>query len=207
LLESSMAAGSSSGAALDKELGRALVEGHPDALTRAFRRYHSMVHSILRRGLGPQADVEDVVQDVFLALFRSARGLRDANAVRPFVVGIALHMLRQEQRRRKRRSRTSELRFTALTAVGDGPATSYAVIKLKRLLHRLSEQERASLLLRFGHGMTVTEVAEALQVSEPTAKRRLSRARESLGAWAARDEFLFSYLRGAKVSLTAGMDC
>jgi RNA polymerase sigma-70 factor, ECF subfamily len=206
LLESSMAAGSS-GTALDKELGRALVEGHPDALTRAFRRYHPMVHSILRRGLGPEADVEDVVQDVFLALFRGARGLRDANAVRPFVVGIALHMLRQEQRRRKRRHRVSELRFTVLTAVGDGPATSYAVIKLKRLLQRLSDQERASLLLRFGHGMTVTEVAETLQVSEPTAKRRLSRARETLGAWAARDEFLLSYLRGAKVSLTAGMDC
>lgn len=207
MLESSNAAGPSSGAVLDKELGLALVEGRPDAITRAFRRYHPMVHAILRRGLGTEADVEDVVQDVFLALFRSARALRDANAVRPFVIGIALHMLRQEQRRRKRRSRTAELRFVALTAVGDGPATSYAVIKLKRLLHRLSDQERASLLLRFGHGMTVTEVAEALQVSEPTAKRRLSRARESMGAWAARDEFLLSYLSGSRVSLTAGMDC
>ena len=207
MLESSAAAQLPSNAATDRELARALVERRPDAVAQAFRRFSPMVRSILRRGLGPEHDLEDVVQEVFLGLFRRAHALRDMSALRPFVIGITLHLLRQEQRRRKRRRRANELRFVSHVAVGDGPAASYAIIKLNRLLQRLSEQERESFVLRFGHGMTVTEVADALRVSEPTAKRRLSRARESLGQWAARDEFLFSYLRGVKISLTSGMEC
>ena len=207
MLESSAVTSSLSNAASDRELGKALVERRPDAVAQAIVRYAPMVRNILRRGLGPQQDVEDVVQEVFFGLFKRAHALRDVGSLRPFVIGITLHLLRQEQRRQKRRRRASELGSLEHRAVGDGPATSYAIIKLNRLLQRLSEQERASFVLRFGHGMTVTEVAEALRVSEPTAKRRLARARESLGVWATRDEFLFSYLRGVKVSLTSGMEC
>lgn len=206
MLESA-ATPSLSNVASDRELGQALVERRPDAVAQAIRRYAPMVRNILRRSLGPEHDVEDVVQEVFLGLFRRAHALRDVGSLRPFVIGITLHLLRQEQRRQKRHRRASELRFVTHGAVGDGPATSYAIIKLNRLLQRLSEQERASFVLRFGHGMTVTEVAEALRVSEPTAKRRLARARESLGLWAARDEFLISYLRGSKISLTSAMEC
>ena len=208
MLEAS-AAVTTTGAVTDKQLGKALIERRPEAMPAAWRRYYPMVHRMLRRALGAQADIEDVVQEVFLSLFRSAPALRDSDALRPFVIGITRHTLRQEYKRKTRRLHLAAAYHPLVdnTPFGSGPATSYAIIKLKRLLLRLTEQERASLVFRFGHGMTVTEVAEALGVSEPTAKRRLLRARESLCDWAARDPFLRSYVRGQNISLIAGMDC
>jgi RNA polymerase sigma factor (sigma-70 family) len=195
--------------ATDKELGQALIERHPDALPAAWRRYCPMVQRMLRRALG-SSDLEDLVQDVFSCLFRRAHALRDADAIRPFVIGITRHTAFRERRRRMRRDRLAiecSPRTPDAFGVGSGPATSYASIKLARLLQRLTEQERTSFVLRFGHGMTVPEVAGALRVSEPTAKRRLSRARECLGAWVANDPFLVSYLQGKNTALIAGMDC
>lgn len=185
-------------AATDQELGQALIERHPAALPLAWRRYYSMVFRMLKRGLGPDSDVEDLAQDVFLGLFKRAHKLRDAEAVRPFILGIARHTLCRERRRKLRRHRLA-LKFghqslEHLTVEGD-PAGRYAVVKLSDLLQRLTSQERSSFVLRFGYGLTVAEVAEALRVSEPTAKRRLSRARACLGAWAANNPLLLSYLR------------
>lgn len=197
-----------SDAATDKDLGQALIEQHPDALSIAWRRYYPMISRIVRRVLGAGRDVDDVVQDVFLCLFRRAPALRDAEAVRPFIIGITRHTLQRERRRRFRRRQLAQ-EYGPLAddpSVGGGAAASYAIIKLNHLLQRLSEQERASYVLRFGHGMTVTEVAQALRVSEPTAKRRLSRARECLGAWTANDPILLGYLRGENVVLSTAVD-
>jgi RNA polymerase sigma factor (sigma-70 family) len=198
-----------SDATTDEELGQALIEQHPDALPVAWRRYYPMISKMLRRALGAGRDTEDVVQDVFLCLFRRAPALRDASAVRPFIIGIVRHTLHRERRRRlRRRQLASEYGpLLADRSVGGGAAAGYAVIKLSDLLLRLTEQERTSFVLRFGHGMTVPEVAEELRVSEPTAKRRLSRARECLGAWAADDPFLLGYLRGKNAGLNSAVDC
>jgi RNA polymerase sigma factor (sigma-70 family) len=193
-----------------EELGRALIERRPDALPAAWRRYYPMVHRILRRALSTDGDVEDVAQDVFLCLLRRAHALRDSAAVCAFIVGITRHTLHREIKRRKRRRELaveSGLQARDATGVGAGPAESYASIRLNRLLQRLTEQERSSFVLRFGLGMTVPEVADALRVSEPTAKRRLSQARACLSVWAANDPFLSSYLRGGETGLGAAMDC
>jgi len=185
-------------AATDRELGQALIERHPAALPAAWRRYSPMVVRLLRRGLGPESDIDDLVQEVFLGLFKRAHKLREAEAVRPFIIGIARHMLYRERRRRMRRQRlvaTCGRQMADGPSVDADPAAYYAALKLNELLQRLTIQERSSFVLRFGYGMTVPEVAEALSLSEPTAKRRLSRARECLGAWAAGNPLLLSYLR------------
>lgn len=188
--------------ATDRDLGQALIDSHPDALPAAWRRYHPMIRRMLRRALGADSDIEDAVQDVFLGLFQRAHALRNAEAVRPFVIGIARHTLHRERRRKRLRHQLA-LEYVPQAAqvpsVGSGAAARYALIKLNGLLQRLTEQERAAFVLREGHGMTVPEVAEALRVSEPTAKRRLSRARECLGNWAANDPFLLGYVQGKKV--------
>jgi RNA polymerase sigma-70 factor, ECF subfamily len=184
----------------DNELGQALIDGQAGALAAVWQRYSPMVRGMLRRSLGADSELEDVVQDVFVCLFRSAHSLRDCRALRAFLIGITRHTSHRERRRRSRRRHlASAYAFAALRQleVGDTPAGGYAVMKLNTLLQRLSEQERASFVLRFAHGLTVGEVAAALGVSEPTAKRRLSRARASLSAWTSSNFVLRDYLRGA----------
>ena len=60
----------------DATLARALIGRSPAAPRVAWKRFAPMVRRILRRSLGPEGDIEDVVQDVFLCLFERVPTLR-----------------------------------------------------------------------------------------------------------------------------------
>src|SRR5689334_18989568 len=75
----------------------------PHAAGRLWDRHSPMVRRILRRILGPTADVEDAVQDAFLRLFRDLSSLRDPSALRSFLIGITLHVAKSELRKRRAR--------------------------------------------------------------------------------------------------------
>ena len=185
----------------DELLASALVEKHPLAARVAWDRFSPMVRRMLRRSLGPQHDVEDVVQDVFLGLFQRVATLRDPRALKAFVMGIAVHTVRSTIRRARVR-RWLMLPHTAespepraLSADGD---TQHALIHFYRLLDRLHERDRVAFVLRYIEGMEAAEVAEALGVSIPTARRAFTHARERIALLAQRDPFLRGYLREFK---------
>ena len=101
--ESSASVTTADPAPTEAALAQALIGGYPDAPALAWRRYYPLVRGMLRRGLGAGDDLDDVVQDVFLSLFRCARALRKHEALRPFVIAITRHTLLRERRRRMRR--------------------------------------------------------------------------------------------------------
>jgi RNA polymerase sigma-70 factor, ECF subfamily len=183
--------------ATDAELGRALVAGHPDAPAIAWRRFLPMVRRMLRRTLGAKNDIEDVAQAVFLCFFRRVHSLRDPLALRAFVIGITLRVVHEEVRRRRRQRRDAQVQAyeddTATVAADAVP--KHAFNNLQRLVQRLKHRERAAFMLRFVEGLDAAEVAEALGVSEPTARRSFSRAHRLVMTWAQRDPFLVDYLR------------
>jgi DNA-directed RNA polymerase specialized sigma24 family protein len=72
------------------------------------------------------------------------------------------------------------------------------------MLGRLNSQERTAFLLRFHQGLTVVEIAVILKVSEPTAKRRLQRARARLLKWAESDPVLLEYCGGFRMNSIVG---
>lgn len=183
--------------ASDAELGQALIDAVPDAFQVAWQRFLPLVRHMVRRALGQAADADDLVQEIFFALFRGARTLRSPLVLRAYVMVIAARTLRNEQRRRRKWAHLpleTEEQIAALRISAD-PATKHAFLSLEQLVGRLRERERLALMLRFVHGMGVDEVAEALGVSAPTARRSFSRALERLRAWANRDPFLVEYLQ------------
>src|SRR5262245_54082392 len=70
----------------DAGLARALIDRHPAAPRAVWARFSPMVRRIVRRSLGPEQDVEDVVQDVFASLFAKPSRLREPAAFRAFIV-------------------------------------------------------------------------------------------------------------------------
>src|SRR5207244_2962735 len=70
----------------DVELAHALIAGQPNAPELAWDRYAPLVHRIVSRALGPDAEVEDVTQEIFYRLFARVRTLRKPEALRSFVV-------------------------------------------------------------------------------------------------------------------------
>ncbi len=166
--------------AADVDLARALMAGTPGAPELAWDRYAPLVHGIVGRALGPDAEVEDVTQEIFCRLFsRRSRTLRKPEALRSFVVSFAVRIVKWELRRRRAR------RWLTLSETGEVPDNQllfmsvenrYALQRLYALLNKLGTRERLVLVLRHVEGMTLEEIAEAMEISLATVKRALRRA-------------------------------
>jgi RNA polymerase sigma-70 factor (ECF subfamily) len=163
----------------DVELARALMEGSNQAAEMAWERYSPLVHRIVSRAIGPDAEVEDVTQEIFYRLFSRIGTLRKPEALRSFVISFAIRIVKWELRRRRAR------RWLTLSETGDIPdeqllvmdaESRYALRRLYALLDRLSTRERLVLVLRHVEGMTLEEIAEAMELSLATVKRALRRA-------------------------------
>ncbi len=169
----------------DADLGRALIAGDPGAAEIAWDRYAPLVHRIVSRALGPDAEVEDVTQEIFYRLFNRVRALRKPEALRSFVVSFALRIVKWELRRRRARrwltlSETGELPDSQLLYVTAD--SRYALRRLYRLLDQLATRDRLVLVLRHVEGMTLEEIAEALGISLATVKRSLKYGATRLSA-------------------------
>jgi RNA polymerase sigma-70 factor (ECF subfamily) len=165
--------------ARDMELAHALMAGEARAAELAWDRYAPLVHGIVSRALGPDAEVEDVTQEIFYRLFSRIGTLRKPEALRSFVISFAVRIVKWELRRRRAR------RWLTLSETGDVPEDQllvmnaehrYALQRLYSLLDQLSARERLVLVLRHVEGMTLEEIADAMELSLATIKRVLRRA-------------------------------
>src|ERR1043165_5003791 len=87
--------------AADATLARALMSGDGHAPRVAWSRFSPMVHRMLKRTFGPGQDVDDMVQDVFLCLFRKVGGLREPKSLKAFVISITAMTIKYELRQRR----------------------------------------------------------------------------------------------------------
>ncbi len=182
----------------DAELVQAVVCGDVDAVGVVWDRYSSLVRSVLRGSLGPDSSVEDLLQEVFIVFLRCARDLRDANALRAFLIAVAVRLVTVELRRRRVR------RWVTLSPNDEMPDSSvmprdFAGLEtlrgLYRILERMPNRRRLAFVLRNVQGLEITEVAKALDVSESTAKREIARARAVIHIRSRGEPALWQYLQ------------
>jgi RNA polymerase sigma-70 factor (ECF subfamily) len=182
---------------------RALVEaaraGRREALTALYDRCAPMLHGVLRRTLGPDLELDDVLHDAFLRLVDSLGNLSEPRALPGFATRIAAHTALDALRRRRRRR---WLRFFAPEdleepePVGVDDEARQALRRFDALLEAvLSPEERVAFSLRVVGGLELTEVAEACGCSLATVKRRVGRAEERLRPRLEADELLGRWLR------------
>ena len=172
----------------------------PAAAGRMWDRYAGLVRRILRRMLGP-VDVEDAVQEAFLRLFRDLGSLRDPATLRSYLIGIALHVAKSELRRRRAKR---WLLFSSDRAIEEPdalPADDWhepraAVLRLYKMLDRISDERRMVFVLRYIEGLELAELSAVLDCSLATTKRRVADAARRVCTLAAADPLLAPYLVG-----------
>jgi RNA polymerase sigma-70 factor (ECF subfamily) len=184
-------------AADDAALARALIDGHPDAPRTVWARFAPLVRRIVRRSLGPDQAVEDLVQEVFAALFEKPGRLREPAAFRAFLIGMTLNQVSYEIRRRRVRrwvglSQGSEL--PDIRVVESNPDARQALLRFYGILDSVRTRDRLAFVLRYVEGMEVADVARAMNTSVPTARRCFTRAYQRVSLLASRDPFLAEYL-------------
>jgi RNA polymerase sigma-70 factor, ECF subfamily len=116
-----------------------------------------------------EAEAEDLVQTTFERALRAEPTIRDSRAIRAWLLTV---QTREALRVVRRLRRTLRLDPTIHELPVGGPDTSES-IELDEALGRLSSPIRAAVVLHHMVGLSVRETADALGVTENTAKARL----------------------------------
>jgi RNA polymerase sigma-70 factor, ECF subfamily len=159
----------------DDELIAALAAGDEEALRELFRRHAPWLAGRLRAAL-PPPDVEDVLQETFLAVWKGAGGYRPRGTPQAWIWVIARNQAALLLRRRG--PATAPLEQTL--AAGLDPAEA-AVVRAD-IAAALDSPEGQVLRLMYVEDRPVAEIAALLGVPPGTVKSRAHRARRMLRA-------------------------
>jgi RNA polymerase sigma factor (sigma-70 family) len=164
----------------DAELMARLATGDIAALGELYDRHQLSLRRFVARATGDAEDVDDLVHTTFLSASQSAARYDGRAACRPWLIGIAVQLLR---RRRHALARffavLSSLRAVRSPAL-DAGAALHARGDIDRALRRLSEAKRITLLLAEVEGLSGPEIAELLDIPIGTVWTRLHAARHEL---------------------------
>ena len=170
----------------DEALLAACARGDMAALGALFHRYQAAVYSFLSRISGTDdADLDDLVQNTFLQVHRSAARFRHRSSVKSWIFGIAANVARHHVRSSIRQKRAFRiLRDAAWTDAGGGVHEAVErramMERLSAALGKLSYKLRVVFVMCDMEGVSGVEAARALGLREGTLWRRLHDARQAL---------------------------
>lgn len=180
----------------DTTLARAASMGDPRATSVLWDRFSPLVRRMLRRTLGPRAEVDTLLQEVFLRIVRQLGSLPASTQLKPFVVSVTVRALSSELKRR-RLLRLLRLpgtrRGAALVEASGNSAAQTALSALYEILDDLDAGARLAFTLRYFEGLPITELASATDASLASAQRRLARATARVEAAVRRDAAIGAY--------------
>jgi RNA polymerase sigma-70 factor, ECF subfamily len=167
----------------DEELMRRVAAGDAQAFEALCRRHERSLHGFLWRHLGGR-DVDDVLQETWLRVVRSAARFDPRRRFTTWLFQIAVNLCRDWHR-----SPPPEPHDPATLdgTAPDGIARRDAAIDASRLLAALPEAQRAAVLLRYYHDLPEEEVAAILDCPRGTVKSRLHHAMATLQSLAKAD--------------------
>ena len=146
----------------------------PVDLDAAFERARPRLLAIAR-GLVGAAGAEDVAHDTYLTARERIGQLRDPAAIEAWLARIAIHRCYRQRQRRLHLDRL-------LPWLQRAPTSSS--LELRELVERLPARERTILVLHYGHGYSLAEIGQLLEITHVNARAIISRARRRLvAAW------------------------
>jgi len=155
----------------------------PRALEEYYEELGPLVLAYLRRRVPPQ-DAEDVLQQVFLDLWRSRSSYDSARPMVPWVLGIA-HKRSVDHLRRQSRADVQPVAQITDSAKHDAAqfADLFVDAELVRdALATLPEEQRETLILAYVGDLTQTQIAQRLGIPLGTVKARSYRGLRKLAA-------------------------
>jgi RNA polymerase sigma-70 factor (ECF subfamily) len=172
----------------DEEIMRLIARGDDEAFRELVERHQHLVIGTVARMIGT-SDAEDVAQQVFLNVWKSAPRWRPEASVTTWLMIITKRLVFNESRRRARarllpQSREEEEREAEPADSKPGPDGEVLNLELHRAVESamalLPEKERLAVILRQHEGMPYEEISVVLGISLPAVKSLLFRARNTL---------------------------
>ena len=173
----------------DPELLDRMASGDREALAIIFRRHHGTVYRFSRQMLGSKEAAEDVTQDVFVALTRTAGRFNPSTAsLSTYLYGIARNLVLQRYKRSRSRIEVDIDAIggddEAALAVSNDPTDRLtrvqAARQLRQAILRLPVHYREVVVLCELNGLSYEDAAAVAGCPVGTVRSRLSRARQIL---------------------------
>jgi len=156
--------------------------GDARALRRLYDRSHPQVRAFLLRMLGPDPELDDIIQTVFIRAFNALGTFRGDSKLSTWLYQICGNTCRNLMRSRYRQRRLHDaLHFFTVARQGDRDNVDLsAKSEALRLLQSLRPELREVFVLYHHEGLTIPEISQILSVATSTVGDRLQRARKLL---------------------------
>jgi RNA polymerase sigma-70 factor (ECF subfamily) len=173
-------------------LVRRTQAGDETAFQELVEKYQSKVFSIIHGIVRQRNDVEDIAQQVFAKVFFSIRNFDFRSSLITWIYKITVNECFDYLRKKKVRKLVyesdlseDEVRRVENTepSIDRQPLADSTLARrdyVLKLISRVSEEERALLMLKEVEGYSVEELAEMMSMNENTIKVKLFRARQKL---------------------------
>jgi len=167
----------------------ALVErfrrGDDSAFDRIVEQYSAEVAALANRLLGWPGDVDDVVQEVFVAALVGLKKFRGECRLRTWLFTITVNKCRSHRFHRLRRLRLVTIEDAGAVESRDRSGDEAlldqeAFARVRQAVRTLPQKYREVIALRYLQGLEVNEICELLGITANVMQVRLNRARKRL---------------------------
>ena len=164
----------------DAMLVSAVRSGDDQAMAQLYERYSPIVYSVALRVLGDTAAAEDILQEVFLQLWRNPDVFDASRGSLPgWLAVIARNRAIDSLRKRRPETNVSDVIVSIEPDLASGAEWSRALEKIRSALASMSSPQRSALEMAFFEGLTHAEIATKTGEPLGTIKTRI---RAGLGA-------------------------
>jgi RNA polymerase sigma-70 factor (ECF subfamily) len=166
----------------DEALIQAIAAGAVWAMEPLYQRYNRILYSLAYRMVADHQVAEDLIQDAFLSVWRSATSYSpQSGAVRSWLVSIVHHRTIDYLRGVRRRSILKEMTWeeaelddrTAFPDVWDEAWRSVQSSQVRAALMTIPTDQRMVIELAYFQGWTHTEIAQGCEIPLGTVKARM----------------------------------
>lgn len=144
----------------DEQLAQQAQNGDKDAFMHLYDRYLNRVYNRVKSKI-PPSDVEDVTQEIFVAVVRSLNSFEQRSRFSTWLYTIVNRHIADFYRKRNRTAENQSvgLDFVTIMAAPEGEYSDERII-IQRVFNDLPDHYQEVILARFADGYTFAEIAE-----------------------------------------------
>jgi RNA polymerase sigma-70 factor (family 1) len=171
----------------DKQEGQLIADlkkGDTSAFETIFRLYSGRLFRFARSYFHTNEDAEEIIQDVFLKLWKHKESIYSGDSLKSYLFQIAYRTIKETFMRKNREDKYKQriaLEYLKAESPGLEEADYKLVLKaVDRLIETLPAQRQNIFILNKKEGLTISEIAVYLNIAEKTVKNHLSLAMAQL---------------------------
>ncbi|MFK4323723.1 RNA polymerase sigma-70 factor (ECF subfamily) [Bacillus sp. RC55] len=160
------------------------LSGNKEAYSELYDKTIQEIYKTAHFLIEDKADVDDVVQEIYIQLYESLRKYDSEKPFRPWLIGLAIKQIHSYRRKRWMRLRivkkAEEQRKPVQIDFSSDVVSKISNQKLIELIHKLPYKLKQVIILRYLHDYSQEEVAQILHIPIGTVKSRIHAALKKL---------------------------